>query len=269
MELPNVKLIHPSVKPEHILQKCSIVISITSTAGLEAAFYGKPSIIFADAPYEILPSVYKIKSIMKHKHHIIPKHMGGTDDPENLIELSIEEHAEAHKLLFEKHGKKEDYWAWMGLSGMLGREELILEIAKEQGKKMGKLSYEKGIGLFGMSDEKRQESCSKGGKTAGKQNAEPGHCADIAHLGGKAASGMTFWYNSKTNEETKSFESPGEDWIPGVKIERVNIEQLRSQADNTKGTFWIHNPDTNESKMVFSEEEIPDGFILEIGRAHV
>jgi hypothetical protein len=54
---------------------------------------------------------------MKHKHHIIPKHMGGTDDPENLIELTIEEHAEAHKVLFEKHGKIEDYWAWKGLSG--------------------------------------------------------------------------------------------------------------------------------------------------------
>jgi predicted molibdopterin-dependent oxidoreductase YjgC len=32
---------------------------------------------------------------MKHKHHIIPKHMGGTDDESNIIELTIEEHAEA------------------------------------------------------------------------------------------------------------------------------------------------------------------------------
>ena len=34
---------------------------------------------------------------MSHLHHIIPKHMGGTDDPDNLIKLSIEEHAEASK----------------------------------------------------------------------------------------------------------------------------------------------------------------------------
>ena len=32
-----------------------------------------------------------------HNHHILPKHMGGTDDPENIIKLTIEEHAEAHK----------------------------------------------------------------------------------------------------------------------------------------------------------------------------
>ena len=34
-----------------------------------------------------------------HIHHIIPKHLGGTDDPSNLIKLTIEEHAEAHRIL--------------------------------------------------------------------------------------------------------------------------------------------------------------------------
>lgn len=37
---------------------------------------------------------------MGHLHHIIPKHMGESDDPDNLVELSIEEHAEAHKKSF-------------------------------------------------------------------------------------------------------------------------------------------------------------------------
>ena len=46
---------------------------------------------------------------MKHKHHIIPKHMGGTNDPSNLIELTVEEHAEAHKLLWEQYGLNH-YW---------------------------------------------------------------------------------------------------------------------------------------------------------------
>ena len=31
-----------------------------------------------------------------HLHHIVPRHMGGTDEPENLVEVSIEEHAELH-----------------------------------------------------------------------------------------------------------------------------------------------------------------------------
>jgi hypothetical protein len=32
-------------------------------------------------------------------HHIIPRCLGGTDDPSNLIELSYEEHVEAHRIL--------------------------------------------------------------------------------------------------------------------------------------------------------------------------
>ena len=42
--------------------------------------------------------------MVKHKHHIIPKHMGGNDEPSNLIELSVEEHATAHRKLYEQHG---------------------------------------------------------------------------------------------------------------------------------------------------------------------
>ena len=60
-----------------------------------------------------------------HIHHIIPRHMGGTDHPDNLIELSIEKHAQAHKKLYEEHGKIEDKMAWKGLAGMINDEEII------------------------------------------------------------------------------------------------------------------------------------------------
>ena len=63
---------------------------------------------------------------MKHIHHIIPRHMGGTDEPSNLIELSVEDHAEAHKELYEKYGHKEDLCAWKGLTKQIGKEELFL-----------------------------------------------------------------------------------------------------------------------------------------------
>jgi len=64
---------------------------------------------------------------MKHKHHIIPKHAGGTDDPSNLVELSTEEHAEAHKKLYEEYGRWQDKIAWLALSERIGREEAIRE----------------------------------------------------------------------------------------------------------------------------------------------
>jgi len=67
---------------------------------------------------------------MKHKHHIIPKHAGGTDDPSNLVELSIEEHAEAHKLLYEQYGKTQDKRAWLGLAKIMTGKEIIDEILR-------------------------------------------------------------------------------------------------------------------------------------------
>ena len=60
-----------------------------------------------------------------HKHHIVPRHMGGTDDPSNLVELTIEEHAEAHRKLFEQHGHWQDEIAWKALSGQISNAEAI------------------------------------------------------------------------------------------------------------------------------------------------
>lgn len=68
---------------------------------------------------------------MKHKHHIVPRRMGGSNDPSNLIELSIEEHALAHKKLYEKYGKLEDKIAWLCLSGKTEEgERLRKELSK-------------------------------------------------------------------------------------------------------------------------------------------
>jgi hypothetical protein len=74
--------------------------------------------------------------MIKHKHHIIPRHVGGTNDPSNIVELTIEEHAEAHHILYEQYGRDEDRLAWLGLSGQIGKDEILKQIAMAQkGKK--------------------------------------------------------------------------------------------------------------------------------------
>jgi hypothetical protein len=62
---------------------------------------------------------------LKHKHHIIPKYMGGTDDPSNLVELTVEEHAEAHRKLYEQYGNWQDKIAYDMLSGQIGLDDAI------------------------------------------------------------------------------------------------------------------------------------------------
>ncbi len=80
-----------------------------------------------------------------HKHHKIPRHAGGTDDPSNLVELTVEEHAEAHKKLWEEHGCWQDELAWKALSGIIGKEEII-KLSQSKG---GKLGAEKVIDIYG------------------------------------------------------------------------------------------------------------------------
>lgn len=58
-----------------------------------------------------------------HIHHIIPKHMGGTNDESNLVKLSISEHANAHYELWQEYKKEEDLIAWRMLSGQISSAE--------------------------------------------------------------------------------------------------------------------------------------------------
>ena len=63
MDLPNVVLIHPDVDSQELIKNCSIVITITGTGGLQAAFFKKPSITFADTIYSKLPSAFRVNNI--------------------------------------------------------------------------------------------------------------------------------------------------------------------------------------------------------------
>lgn len=110
--------------------------------------------------------------VMKHKHHKIPKHMGGTDDESNLYECSIEEHAELHLSLYLEHGHWEDWYAAMGLSGIIGKEELVAQVCRTAAQQPRSEEFKKKISAANrrrgpMSEEtKRRISESKKGKPA-------------------------------------------------------------------------------------------------------
>ena len=83
--------------------------------------------------------------MLTHIHHIIPKYLGGTDDPSNLVELTVEQHAEAHRLLYEQHGNWQDHIAWKALSGQIGKDEAIQQArgAANRGRKRTPETLEK------------------------------------------------------------------------------------------------------------------------------
>ena len=63
---------------------------------------------------------YKVMELKKkkgyHRHHIIPKYMGGGDNKENLVYLTPEEHAQAHLDLYEEYGNYQDAQAYNAIS---------------------------------------------------------------------------------------------------------------------------------------------------------
>ena len=68
-----------------------------------------------------------------HLHHRIPRHAGGGDEPENLVLLTVPEHAEAHFALYLEHGNPRDLQAALGLAGLIGKEELHTEACRRGG----------------------------------------------------------------------------------------------------------------------------------------
>jgi len=81
---------------------------------------------------------------MAHRHHILPKYKGGADNPTNLVEVSVTQHAMFHYCNWQLWGDKRDWLAWKGLTGEVGREEIIEQLRLEGAKKGLEISHKKG-----------------------------------------------------------------------------------------------------------------------------
>lgn len=181
---------------------------------------------------------------MIHKHHIIPKHMGGSDDPSNLIELTREEHAQEHLKLFILHGKKEDLGAYYLLTGQTDEamkicsslggkiqgpknrdsghmKNIQIQGASLGGKKSSEVCKEKQVNAF-FNPLLRNKIASKGGQVQGKNNVESGHLKRIAQLPNKRNMGK-IWITDGLNNKMIMKESEVIDgWRKG-KTQRTKV----------------------------------------------
>ena len=73
-------------------------------------------------------------TIMKHKHHIIPRYEGGSDAPENIVELSVIQHTMWHFAEYQRKGNWQDKLAVKILTGRITREEATREAVREQNR---------------------------------------------------------------------------------------------------------------------------------------
>jgi hypothetical protein len=217
----------------------------------------------------------------KHKHHIIPKHAGGTDDTSNIITLTIPEHAEAHRLLYEQHGRWQDRVAWLSLAGIMKDEERIYEILKnsnpggykhtdeaklkisesrrgERNPMYGKPSPTRGVKRPGIGGRKKGTTWSDEERKKHKLiRSQPGYfeytrnperCRKIseAQKGRPGTATGKIWYNNGINEHY-SFECPV-GYTKG---------RLKRPLESKRGMFWYNNGEFNRQ---FRDGEQPEGF---------
>jgi len=184
----------------------------------------------------------------KHKHHIVPKHAGGSNDPSNIVSLTVQEHAEAHRLLWEKHGLTADFVAWKMLSGKTDEaEQARLELAKEGFVKFLKSersdSWKQSISKSLLGRKQSEESKSKKSKalkqayldgkrdtwfsSADKSFFQKNYDAFKMSEGRKKS---MKWKQSVTSDEYRKKKSESDPRSKSVTVNGVKYSSIRSAA---------------------------------------
>lgn len=158
--------------------------------------------------------------------------MGGTDDPSNLIELTVEEHAEEHRKLYEEYGKWQDYIAWKGLEGRIGKEEIEKLIHIQNG-----LSR-RGIPQSPEHIEKRIS------KIRGEGNGMYGRSGQLNPMWGKRGE-LSPHYGKKHSEETNKKKR---DALIGL-----SYEDLHGQEKALEIKSKLSKPKSEEHKKKLSK----------------
>ena len=107
-----------------------------------------------------------------HKHHILPKHAGGSSDGETVV-LNTVEHSIVHYLRYLKYGQTKDLTAYHMLSGNF---ESLSQYAGRQAAKVCRKNKKNSF----FDPILHKKAASKGGKVTGAKNVKSGHLLRIS-----------------------------------------------------------------------------------------
>ena len=177
------------------------------------------------------------KSPLIHKHHIIPRYMGGTDGEENLVEVTIAQHAMFHYCNYQLWNNMEDYVAWRGLSGQISEAEFIVEKQKIFGKIGSDRLREKLKNNPQLQKEIKQKQIESWNKNREKHIEKT---KIYQPLGVEAA---------RTPEARRKQKK---------KLKEINHQQ--GESNSQYGKIWITNGTKEGTCRINKAESIPEGF---------
>lgn len=157
---------------------------------------------------------------MTQKHHIIPKYRGGTDAKENLVEVTVTQHAMFHYCNWRLWGAKEDWLAWQAITGLIGNEQ-----AHRERSSLGGL---KGIATIAVLRETDPEFAAQEKERIRKVQPKA------------VAAALSPQSRQKRIDSLK------------------RIKHQSGESNSQYGTMWITNGEIN--KKIRKTEPIPEGY---------
>lgn len=165
--------------------------------------------------------------------------MGGTDAPENLIEVSVERHAMFHYCNYQLWGNEEDKIAWLALSSQISFDEAQYEAQRLGGIKANKIFKEKM-----ENDPDFFKKISNYRKELWKDEEYRSKCeASLLKNQNKA---MTAALSEEAREKRLA------------SLKRIGHQQ--GEKNSMYGMMWITDGTREGSRRIPKGDPIPDGF---------
>jgi hypothetical protein len=110
-----------------------------------------------------------------HKHHIIPKYLGGTDAPSNLVLLHPYDHAILHFVRWKMYGFDGDGWAYNKLKAWLDDGGMTVKGMRHSEK------AKKAIGIKSAERARNPHSQETKAKISAKKSGKPSNRKGVKH----------------------------------------------------------------------------------------
>jgi len=174
-----------------------------------------------------------------HKHHIIPRYMDGPDSSENLVEVTVTQHAMFHFCNYQLWGNDEDKLAWRALSGQIDVDEIKLERMILGGKRGSETLREK------LKDPVKLEEYKE-------------KCREAFHNNPRKEEMIQ---RVKDNQPKAVEAARTPEAIEKKKQTLKEIEFQQGERNSQFGTMWITDGTIEGSIRIKRGDPIPEGFV--------